>query len=193
MDKISKNEMKRQERLLDAHDKFADKLRECGLEIDIVYQCLTGTDLKNIRESWLDFILPYKNSPKKDLKGIASDFPFNRIAYGGGFGEDLSDKGIERLTDDCDGTGKLYLIDSVDFESVSVIYEVLSAARFCEKCIVKLPRPDGRGVYPAFGKNGETHNFYDLYGMFIWNRKKNKCLFSDLDFGTHTWYFGEKT
>ncbi len=188
MEKLTNAALKRREKRRGQILAFAEWLRNHGMEVNIVYTFYGETDTGGVYAKWLEYMSDYCYKQKINNPNL----PLLNIGYDGGLGEDLVCKGFELFRNDCEETGKIYVLDighGVNFKKVEVIYEIKPAALFAKTCI---------GQKPYQGYNGTHWDFYnesekvkvDLYYCALWNRKKGRVLFADWDMGTSTWYFG---
>lgn len=159
-----------------------------GLQARLVYDHITGNDASHIYSRWLELMSPYKKYEK--LYDVRSGWTIFRVmAYNGCFGENYNEQGFEMFVNDCDDTGKLYLICAADFKTVK-IFEIRPAAKFCEKYIGEIHGCRNLVSWLGFKKlNTELSNSF-FYEKFIWNPKKNKCFYAECDYGIQSWYFG---
>lgn len=197
MEKFTKAGLKRREKRREHFTSFAEWLRFYGMEVNIVYTFYGETDTGGIYDKWLEFMSDYCRKAKIQN----SNLPLLKIGYDGGLGENLICEGFELFRNDCDETGKIYVIGigrGSAYKDAEVILEVKPAALFAKTCIGQKPFQAYSGT--KFGYSGTHWDFYnesektdvDLYYCALWNRKKGKVLFADWDMGTSTWYFGGK-
>lgn len=115
-----------------------------------------------------------------------------KIGYGG-LGKNLGCKGFEFFSNDCDETGKIYVIGiggSSAFKEVEAVFEIKPASLFAKTCIGQKPYLAYSGTHWDFYNESEKANV-DFYYCALWNKKEEKVLFADWDMGTSTWYFGK--
>lgn len=188
MKELTKTALKQREARRNEFMKFADWLRSCGMEVNIVYTFYGETDTNGIYGKWLEFMSDYCRKRKISNPNL----PLLKIGCDGGLGENLICKGFELFRNDCDETGKIYVIDigcGVAYPDVEVIFEIKPAVLFAKTCIGQKPFQAYSGTHWDFYNESEKCDV-DLYYCALWNRKKGKVLFADWDTGTSTWYFG---
>lgn len=189
MEELTKSELKRREIRRERFVSFAEWLRSHGMEVNIVYTFYGETDTNGIYGKWLEFMSDYCYSRKINNPNL----PLLKIGYSGGLGDDLICKGFELFRNDCDATGKIYVIGighDATYKEVEVIFEIKPAALFAKACIGQKPYQAYSGTHLDFYSENEKVDV-DLYYCALWNRKKGKVLFADWDMGTSTWYFGK--
>lgn len=189
MKELTKAALKQREKRREQFMSLAEWLRSHGLDVNIVYTFYGETDTNGIYDKWLKYMSDYCFNHKINNPNL----PLLKIGYGGGLGDNLICKGFELFRNDCDKTGKIYVIgighDS-NYKGVEVILEIKPAALFAKTCIGKKPFQAYSGTHWDFyNENAKTD--IDLYYCALWNRKKGKVLFADWDMGTSTWYFGD--
>lgn len=187
MKEVTKAEMKRRQKMRVQMNNFADWLRSHGLKVNIDYIFYEESDIKGIYGKWLQFMSDYCYKAKIQNANL----PLLKIGERGGLGEDLGCKGFELFYNDCDETGKIYVIGigRGKYKDSEVIFEVKPAALFARTCIGQKPYQAYRGTHWDFYNESEKTDV-NLYYCALWNRKKGKVLFADWDMGTSTWYFG---
>lgn len=188
MVKLTKAALKRRERRREQFMNLFEWLRAHGMEVNIVYTFYGETDANGIYDKWLEFMSDYCNKHKINNPNL----PLLKIGYDGGLGENLICKGFELFRNDCDETGKIYLVSighGVAYKDVEFIFEIKPAALFAKICIGQKPYQAYSGTHWDFYNENEKVDI-DLYYCALWNRKKGKALFADWDMGTSTWYFG---
>lgn len=191
MNELTKGKLRRRERERKSFEEFADWLRSYGLETDIVYLFDRTIDKHGIYDKWLEFMSDYCH--KEKIKN--PHLPVREIGWNGGLGTTWTFEGFEQFVNDCDETGKIYIISLMSAQSSykepCVIFEVRPAALFAKTCIGQAPYTyTPRGTHYDFYNESER-KIIDLYYACIWNKKIGKVLFADWDMGMRSWYFGK--
>lgn len=188
MKELAKAALKRREKRREHFMSLAEWLRSHGLEVNIVYTFYGETDTNGIYDKWLEFMSDYCYKYKINNPNL----PLLKIGYCGELGDNLICKGFELFRNDCDETGKIYVIGighDTNYKDVEIILEIKPAALFAKTCIGQKPYQAYSGTHRDF-YNESAKTDIDLYYCALWNRKKGKVLFADWDMGTSTWYFG---
>lgn len=181
---MTKGELKRQQKWAEYYQNMLRQLTECGLEVKLIenddekYNSKIG--------QWRSIIECYqkKYGAKIDnVKQLGSDI-LRSWMYAGVFGDSRYAQGLVDFMNDCSEYDTLYVISATTIENARIKIEIKNALQFCQKVIHKTTLTTGQpGEYRLKVK--------ELSGYFLWNIKKNKVLYYEVDMGTQTWYFGK--
>lgn len=190
MNELTNAELKRREKGREWYRKFADWLHNHGLETDIVYLFDGEIDKHGIYDKWLEFMSNYCHKAKI----TNTNLPVREIGWNGGLGTTWFFEGFEKFINDCDETGKIYIVALIgancSYKKPPVIFEVRPAALFARTCIGQKSWRLSQETHFDFYNEEEKTDVDLLWYACIWNKKIGKVLFADWDMGIRSWYFG---
>ncbi len=180
---MTKGELKRQQKMAEYYQNILRQIAECGLDVKLIEKDDERYNLKICQ--WKDIIKSYKNQFGANIdkvKQLGNDV-LRSWMYAGVFGNSRYAQGLLDFMNDCSEYDTLYVISATTIENARIKIEIKNALQFCQNVIHRRTLSTGQaGEYRL--------KIRELSGYFLWNAKKNKVLYYEVDMGTQTWYFG---
>lgn len=181
---MTKGELKRQQKMAEYYQNILLQLTECGLEVKLI---------ESDDEKYNSKIGQWKNIIKTYQKGFGANIDkvkqlgndiLRSWMYAGVFGNSRYAQGLIDFKNICSEYDTLYIIGGTTIENAKIEIEIKNALKFCQNVIHRITLSTGQpGEYRL--------KVRELSGYFLWNAKKNKVLYYEVDMGTQTWYFGK--
>lgn len=181
---MTKGEMKRQQNWAEYNQNIIRQLTECGLEVKLIDADDEKYSSKIVQ--WRTILQAYcqrYGAKISEVKQLGDDV-LRSWMYAGVFGKSRYTQGLLDFMNDCSEYDTLYLISGITLENARILIEIKNALKFCQTVI--------HNKISCKGDKGEYRlKLNELSGCFLWNAKKNKVLYYEVDMGTQTWYFGK--
>lgn len=183
MEELTKGEIKRRQKWDKYNQNIIEQFAEYGLEARLIDK----DDQKHLTkiEKWRYIMRVYQQRYGQKINNIRTlnNDMLRSWMYAGVFGESRYGQGLLDFTNDCEEYDTLYVISGLTVKDAYIKIEIKNAEKFCRTIIYQKTLSTGR--------QGEHRLKIDeLSGYFLYNAKKNKVLYYEVDMGTQTWYFG---
>ena len=183
MEGLTKGEIKRRQKYAEWYANIIKDLSDCGVEARLIEK----DDPKYLKkiEQWRYIMRIYQQrfGSKINIIHRLGNDELRSWAYSDVFGKSRYGQGLLDFANDCEEYDTLYVIIGLTVKDAYIKIEIKNAKKFCQNIIHQKTL--------STGQQGEYRlKIRELSGYFLWNAKKNKVLYYEVDMGTQTWYFG---